>query len=257
MNKKNGFHSSDFQKRFYDRLGKTKADDGGMLSCSFEERYNPRMIVDDRHTFDLFADLFAPLFEGVADPVVLDMCSGTGMHLPVLNQFPGTIIGADLSFGLLEVARGLKRDLQLNSTLLVQSLAEKIPLKDDTCDAIIMIDAIHHVEDQAGVMKELSRVAKPNAPFLLIEPNVSNPLVYLAHRIPVEERGALRSNTVRGLTELVRPYIHSVTVQPFNYVASRKSNPVEKAAFQVIEWGFKTLFFFWPIRILLQGRFKK
>jgi ubiquinone/menaquinone biosynthesis C-methylase UbiE len=257
MNKKNGFHSSDFQKEFYDRLGRTKADDGGMLSCSFEERYNPRMIVDDRRAFDMFADLFTPLFTEGPNSVILDMCSGTGMHLPVLNQFPGTIIGADLSFGLLEVARGLKRDLQLNSTLLVQSLAEKIPLKNNTCDAIIMIDAIHHVEDQAGVMKELSRVAKPNAPFLLIEPNVTNPLVYLAHRIPVEERGALRSNTVRGLTTLVRPYIDSVTVQPFNYVASRKSNPVEKAAFQVIEWGFKTLFFFWPIRILLQGRFKK
>jgi ubiquinone/menaquinone biosynthesis C-methylase UbiE len=257
MDKKNGFHSSDFQKDFYDRLGRTKADDGGMLSCSFEERYNPRMIVDDRRAFDMFVDLFSPLFTEGRNSVILDMCTGTGMHLPVLNQFPGTIIGADLSFGLLEVARGLKRDLQLDSTLLVQSLAEKIPLKDDTCDAVVMIDAIHHVEDQVGVMKELSRVAKPNAPFLLIEPNVFNPLVYLAHRIPVEERGALRSNTVRGLTELVNPYIDNVTVQPFNYVASRKSNPLEKAAFQVIEWGFKTLFFFWPIRILLQGRFKK
>ena len=49
MDKKNGFHSSDFQKEFYDRLGRTKADNGGILSCSFEERYNPRMLVDDRH----------------------------------------------------------------------------------------------------------------------------------------------------------------------------------------------------------------
>jgi ubiquinone/menaquinone biosynthesis C-methylase UbiE len=257
MDKKNGFHSAGFQKEFYDRLGRTKADDGGILSCSFEERYNPRMIVDDRRVFDMFAELFSPLFTEGPNSVILDMCSGSGMHLPVLNQFPGTIIGADLSFGLLEVARGLKRELQLDTTFLVQSLAEKIPLKDDTCDAIIMIDAIHHVEDQAGVIKELSRVAKPNAPFLLIEPNVTNPLVYLAHRIPVEERGALRSNTVKGLTQLVNPYIHSATVQPFNYVASRKSSPVEQAAFQVIEWGFEKLFFFWPIRILLQGRFKK
>jgi len=92
-------------------------------------------------------------------------------------------------------------------------------------------------------MKELSRVAKRNMPFLLIEPNVTNPLFYLAHRVPVEKRGALCSNTVRRLTQLVYPYIHRVTVQPFNYVARRKSNPVEKAAFKVIEWGFKTLFF--------------
>ena len=113
MDKKNRFHSSGFQKEFYDRLGRTKADDGGIFSCSFEERYNPRMIVDDSRAFDMFADLFSPLFTERCNSVILDMCSGTGMHLPVLNQFPGTIIGADLSFGLLEVARKLKRDLPI------------------------------------------------------------------------------------------------------------------------------------------------
>ena len=87
MSKKDGFHSSDFQKRFYDRLGRTRADDGGMLSCSFDERYYPKMIVDDQPAFDMFSALFSSVVEGVDKPVILDMCSGTGMHLPVLDSF--------------------------------------------------------------------------------------------------------------------------------------------------------------------------
>jgi len=62
MTQKNGFHSSDFQKGFYDRLGRTKTDDGGMLSCSFDERYYPKIIVDNKCAFDMFSDLSSPLF---------------------------------------------------------------------------------------------------------------------------------------------------------------------------------------------------
>lgn len=255
--KKPDFYSSKFQQNFYDRLSETKADDGGLFSCGFEERYNPRLVFDDEQAFKFFHDLFSPLFADGTKRVILDMCSGSGIHLPVLSQFPGTVVGVDLSFGLLNKANELKRELKLNNAFLVQSFAEMVALRDDSCDAVVMIDGIHHVEDQDKMMRELQRVAKANAPFRLIEPNISNPLVYLAHRLPREERGALRANTARGLTALLSPYVVDITIRPFNQVARKRSTPVARAAFRMIEWACTNVFFFWPIRILVQGRFNK
>jgi len=255
--KKTDYHSSKFQQNFYDRLSETRADDGGLLSCGYEERYNPRLVFDDEQAFNVFHDLFSSLLAVGTGSVILDMCSGSGIHLPVLSQFPGTVVGVDLSFGLLNKAYELKRELKLDNAFLLQSLAETVALRDDSCDAVVMVDGIHHVEDQDKMMRELQRVAKVNAPFLLIEPNISNPLVYLAHRIPKEERGALRVNTARGLTALLSPYVADITIKPFNQVASKKNSPVSRAAFQIIEWTCKNVFFFWPIRLLVQGKFHK
>jgi ubiquinone/menaquinone biosynthesis C-methylase UbiE len=174
-----------------------------------------------------------------------------------LRTYAATLIGVDISIGLLERARELIREMNLENVALIQSGAETLPLQDNVCDAVALIDAIHHVENQEAVIREAWRVAKNNAPFLMMEPNISNPLVYLAHRIPKEERGALRINTAHGLQRLVRPYLKEVTVQPFNYVASKKNNPYAQAAFQMIELFFEKIFFFWPIRLLVQGKVSK
>jgi len=255
--KKTDYHSSKFQQNFYDRLSETRADGGGLFSCGFEERYNPRLVIENEQAFEVFHDLFSELFADETQRVILDMCSGSGIHLPVLSRFSGTVVGVDLSFGLLNKAHELKQELKMDNAVLVQSLAETIALRDDSCDAVVMIDGIHHVEDQHEMMKELQRVARADAPFMLIEPNISNPLVYLAHRLPKEERGALRANTARRLTALLSPYISDIKIKHFNQVASKKRNPVGRAAVRMIEWAFTNVFFFWPIRILVQGRFYK
>jgi len=255
--KKNDFHSGRFQKAFYDALGEDKKEKLGMLSCGYEERYNPRLVVNNENARDLFKKVFCDFFQNKNNACVLDVCSGSGLHLPLLSTACNTVIGLDASIGLLKRASELKQELDLNNVFLLKSFAESIPCRDTVFDSIIMIDAIHHVENQAKVLDELKRVAKPGAPFLLIEPNVSNPLVYLAHRIPVEERGALRSNTTGKLRRLLSPYIEGMDIRPFNYVASKKNSFAERCAYSIIEILFSKLFYFWPIRLMAHGYFKK
>jgi len=252
MDKKE-FYSSKFQKDFYDKLAIEKRENLGMLSCGYEERYNPRLVIDNEHAYSLLKNLFTDVLGSERRGIALDICTGSGIHLPLLSQCSKTIIGADLSHGLLKRAQEVTYELCLKNTFLLQSQAESIPLKDNVCDAVIMIDAIHHVENQHKVLEEIKRVAKNHAPFLLIEPNVSNPLVYLAHRIPIEERGALRANTAGGLRRLLSGYIDNIDVQPFNYVASQKTGFTSRISFQAIEYLFEKIFFFWPIRLLIKG----
>ena len=255
--KKTAFYSSKFQKEFYDKLGQRKEKNRGLFSCGYEERYNPGLIINNEHAYNLFKNLFSDFLGKNRKGIVLDLCAGSGIHLPLLSQFSVATIGADLSLGLLKGAQEIKRELRLDNVLLFQAQAESIPLKDEVCDAVIIIDAIHHVENQKRVMEELKRVSKNSTPVLLIEPNISNPLVFLAHRIPKEERGALRLNTAKGLSHLLNSYFDEVQVKPFNYIASRKSNFLGRVISRSIEWFFEWIFFFWPIRLIIQGNFCK
>ena len=255
--KKTVFYSSKFQKEFYDKLAQEKEENRSLFSCGYEERYNPWLIVNNKHSYNLFNNLFSNFLGESKNGIVLDLCSGSGIHLPLLSKYSETTIGTDLSIGLLKRAHEIKRELTLDNVLLFQARAESIPLKNDVCDAVIMIDAIHHVENQVKVMEELKRVSKNYTPILLIEPNISNPLVFLAHRFPKEERGALRLNTAKGLSQLLSSYLDEVHIKPFNHIASRKSNFLGRAISNSIEWFFKWIFFFWPIRLRIQGNFCK
>ena len=257
LKKKTVFHTVKFQREFYDKLGKEKGKDKGLFSCGYEERYNPKLIIQSKQAYNVFKNLFSNLLKEGNNGIVLDLCTGSGIHLPILSQHAKTVFGADISMALLERAQEITEELELHNTILFQTQAESLPLKDDVCDAVVMIDAIHHVENQLLVMEELRRVVKDDALFLLIEPNVSNPLVFIAHLVPKEERGALRLNTAKGLKRLLDSYLDEVSVTPFNYVASMKTNFIERTIFQVIRWLCGSVFFFWPIRFLIRGYFRK
>jgi ubiquinone/menaquinone biosynthesis C-methylase UbiE len=250
-------HSGKFQKNFYDKLAEERGKEGRIFSCSAEERYNSRLVVNDEKAVKLFKNLFSRSLGEGKSGTVLDLCTGSGIHLPVLSQCAQTVVGADISIGLLKRAQEIRKELELDNTFLFQVRAEAIPLRDSACDAIIMIDALHHVENQQMVMEELRRVGKDGAPLLLIEPNISNPLVFIAHLVPKEERGALRLNTARGLSRLLRSYLDNVNVEPFNYVASRKTNVFLHTILQVVKWFCETIFFFWPIRLVIRGSLRK
>ena len=189
--------------------------------------------------------------------VVLDCCSGSGIYLPLLSPFSKLLIGLDLSYGLLNESKKIIEVMESSKTYTVQSEAELIPMKSDFCDLIVMIDSFHHVESPEAVLKELSRVAKKNASFLLIEPNICNPLVFLAHFIPKEERGAIKRNTKNKLVTMLSPYLKDIQISPINYVASNKSSLIGKFFSKMTTNIFTGVFKFWPIRLLICGQFHK
>ena len=46
--------------------------------------------------------------------------------------------------------------------------SEKMPLKDETCDAVFSFNSLDHVEDVEQTLKEIMRVIRPGGTFLLI-----------------------------------------------------------------------------------------
>jgi ubiquinone/menaquinone biosynthesis C-methylase UbiE len=140
------------------------------------------------HLFNHF-DFLAPIYDlvlQIPDPqplislarlpvngAVLDAGGGTGRISQVLRGLTGTVIVADLSFGMLTQAM-LKRDL-----LPVNAKTEELPFSTGSFERIIMVDALHHVINQAQTIDELWRLLEPGGRLVIEEPDIGAPIVKL------------------------------------------------------------------------------
>jgi len=97
---------------------------------------------------------------------LLDVGGGTGRVAEALRGQAGQIVVADLSLGMLRQAGG-KDGLQP-----VCAYSEKLPFPDASFDRVIMVDALHHVVDQAQTGRELWRVVRPGGRIVIQEPDV-------------------------------------------------------------------------------------
>jgi ubiquinone/menaquinone biosynthesis C-methylase UbiE len=145
--------------------------------------------------FDHF-DFLAPIYDRVIKPKdpgylyrladlptsgsLLDAGGGTGRVAQFMRDKAPQVVVADLSLEMLQKARE-KGGLQN-----VCSHTEKLPFPDNTFDRILMIDALHHVCDQAETAAELWRLLKPGGLLVIEEPDVrtfSVKLVALAEKL--------------------------------------------------------------------------
>jgi ubiquinone/menaquinone biosynthesis C-methylase UbiE len=111
---------------------------------------------------------------------ILDAGGGTGRVAKGLTGLAGSIVVADYSLGMLRQAKGKGGLLAVNNS------TERLPFPEHTFERIIMIDALHHVEDQVKTAHELWRVLKPGGRIVIEEPDVrklSVKLVALGEKI--------------------------------------------------------------------------
>lgn len=99
--------------------------------------------------------------------ILLDAGGGTGRISQFFRDKAERIVIADLSYDMLLQANDKK------GLYTVCSHTESLPFQDSFFDRIIMIDALHHVCDQAETAKELMRVLKPGGKILIEEPDIN------------------------------------------------------------------------------------
>jgi ubiquinone/menaquinone biosynthesis C-methylase UbiE len=61
----------------------------------------------------------------------------------------------------------------------LRASAEALEFADGEFDAVLVMDALHHMQDPERGLAELARVAKLGAPVIVIESNRQNPLLFL------------------------------------------------------------------------------
>ena len=96
---------------------------------------------------------------------VLDLCTGTGDLLPLLERRCSQVIGGDFCFPMLE--RGRARGLF--AAPLVQCDALRLPFAAETFGAITVAFGVRNLEDLGRGLAEMRRVLKPGGRLVVLE----------------------------------------------------------------------------------------
>jgi SAM-dependent methyltransferase len=106
---------------------------------------------------------------------VVDIGCGAGGPAKYLAGFYEHYIGIDQSEELIKAARDLHRDNPRADFIAANIKAEGLPRQ--VADVVLSDGALHHMSELDKVMGSLSRIAKPGAFFIAIEPQNTNPVI--------------------------------------------------------------------------------
>lgn len=145
----------------------------------------------------------------------LDIATGGGHVAKALSPLVKTVVAADLTPGMLDVARSHLYGSGCDNVSFVLADAESLPFLDESFDAVTCRMAAHHFPDPAKFISEVSRVLRPGGRFVLID-NIAPDEQELANFLNVIEE--LRDNS----------HVRCLSVPEWNDLLIRASLVVEQ-----------------------------
>ena len=130
---------------------------------------------------------------------LLDVGGGTGRVSSALRGLVDTAVIADVSLGMLKQLPRAAVDLDPACCY-----SEALPFADNSFERVIMVDALHHVMDQAGSAREMFRVLKPGGLLIIEEPDIRTfgvKLIALAEKLLLMRSHFMAPDAVRKLLD--------------------------------------------------------
>lgn len=124
-------------------------------------------------------EILVGMAPGGADRRAVDLGCGTGILLHPLAQRYRRVVGIDLSP---EMLHGYERERQpAGATVdLLCGDMTSLPFADASFDVVLCRSALHHMDDEVAVLKEMGRILKPGGSLVVGEPANDFPLFRLA-----------------------------------------------------------------------------
>jgi ubiquinone/menaquinone biosynthesis C-methylase UbiE len=108
------------------------------------------------------------VIETIADAIaiddtqtVLDVGTGTGFIAAGLAPRADRVIAIDNSPAMLDVPRDNLSQLGIDNVEVREADLTQLPLNDQSVDAAVANMVLHHAEDPAGMLAEMTRVVRP------------------------------------------------------------------------------------------------
>jgi ubiquinone/menaquinone biosynthesis C-methylase UbiE len=130
------------------------------------------------------------LGSAVREGPVIEIGCGTGqIAAELLEENPGLrYVGADLSPGMLDIARDRLADFEDRIDLLVAK-DNQVPAGGGPYAGAFGIDVLHHVEDPPLLLRNLCETMQPGAPVVFLEANPIFPITTVMGIVQKAERG--------------------------------------------------------------------
>lgn len=134
---------------------------------------------------------------------ILDVGCGNG-RIGSLFSKDNTVVGIDVSLAAVEAARSK------GLTGIIGSIDNRLPFKDETFDAVLLIEVIEHVFDPISLLKDICRIMKPKGTLICTTPNAG----VVLNRLYFLFKGEFKDFTAREnvlnegfpFTEHIRPF---------------------------------------------------
>lgn len=146
-----------------------------------------------------------PGFAIAPDDVVIDVGCGTGGASLFCARQGATVHFLDLDAEKVAEAEERLSQVGSGSCIGIVSDCAPLPLEDGLASKVIAMEMLEHVQDPAGVMKELVRVGRPGALYLISVPDAKGELLQKKFADPAhfEEPNHVRIFTSSELEQLV------------------------------------------------------
>jgi len=133
---------------------------------------------------------------------VLDVGTGTGVFLPYLIGkvgINGQVIAIDIAEKMLLQARN--KDFNAKISFLCANV-EYIPLKAETCDAVVCYSSFPHFQDKLKALIETRRVLKKNGSIFICHTSSRNEINLIHMNVPLLHHDRLPNST--DMTQLLK-----------------------------------------------------
>lgn len=122
------------------------------------------------HTQEYMAYLDEGLFAELGQAALgcmAELCCGRGEAINLFKGRYDTAVGVDVSQKMLEAAR---QTFSGPNVVFVQGDVTKLPIVSESCDTVVMLGGIHHVNDREALYGQIMRILKPGGRFIFREP---------------------------------------------------------------------------------------
>ncbi len=138
--------------------------------------------------------------------IVLDLGCGSGIFIPIISPLCNRLMGVEVAPVLAEQSREVVRKFNLQNTSIIQGSAEEIPFGENSFDAVLSVDLLHHLEHLDRSLREIKRVLKSSGTLIVYEPNILNFLLLIMCLLDRNEHGVLKLGRRKAYKKLLEKY---------------------------------------------------